>query len=159
MGLALLGIAVAILVPVLIEYQKRPRLRISHARDAHRPSPDAFRIVHVRVVNMPITGIFARWLVRNVATGCRVSIELRSTSSGDTRPAFAGKWSLKPEPIQYLPVGGSLQGAFDPARWPEGLVHDLPPGAYGEMVAVAIKHEGDIPRHTRLTLPPFIRIP
>jgi len=141
--LALLGIAVAIFVPLAIEYYKRPKLKIAHAADANRIEPTAFRIVHVRVANLPITGILRRWIVRSAATGCRVQIELRSTSDWAVRPAFAGKWSSRAEPIQYLPKDGLPVAAYDPGRWPEGLVLDVVPGGHGEVVAVAIKHEGD----------------
>jgi hypothetical protein len=138
------GILVAIGLPLLIEYQKRPLLRIECASDADRASPPpALRIVHIRVVNEPIKGVLGHWLLRNVATGCRVEIDMKTERGEQALPVFGGKWSSKPEPIQYLASGGTIQPAFDPARWPGGLVHDLPPNREGESVALAIKHDGD----------------
>lgn len=141
--LALVGIAVAIALPLTIEYLKRPGLRVERATDADRIAPSAFRIVHVKIVNEPIGGVFGRWLMRNVATGCRVTISVQTENGVSALPAFNGKWSAKPEPIQYLPLGGGVQEAFDPAKWPGGLVYDLSPGLDGEPVAVAIKHDGE----------------
>jgi hypothetical protein len=76
-------IAAAIGIPLRIEYLKRPQLRIERANDLNsEPLGTMMRIVHIRVVNSPIEGRTGRWLLRNPADGCRVTITLRSRSDG-----------------------------------------------------------------------------
>jgi hypothetical protein len=59
-----------------------------------------------------------------------------------------GKWSAKPEPLQWLPVQtpdgshGIYQYA-DSEKMPDTLVYDVSPGRHGGVVAVALKRDGE----------------
>jgi hypothetical protein len=152
LGLGLLGIALAIFIPLRVEYERRPRLRIERGEDLNATnlpySMPSYRIVHVKVYNEPISGWPARWLLRNTATGCHVKLRLRSRSDGSATPWWRGKWSARPEPIQTLTVTlrdgrEILQQFWDPQKEPAMFTYDLPSGEDGEGVAVAIKHDGD----------------
>jgi hypothetical protein len=143
-GVAVLGVLCAIAIPIMIEAKKRPTLRIERADDANaRNRTPRFRIVHVRVVNEPITGLFGRWLLRNVANGCKVNIVFQSRSDGKSIP-MQGRWSATPEPFTVVPLPtGRVDYAFDPTKIPQSLRFDLPPDSEGEVVAIAIKLDDD----------------
>jgi hypothetical protein len=150
LGLALLGIGLAVAIPLAVEFQRRPRLRVDVGHNADHSDPDRpdWRIVHVQVFNDPIEGRFAKWLLRNTASGCHVHLRLRSVRTGRRTPEWRGKWSARPEPIQYFVVthANGTEGVhpfFDPQKEPAMYSYDLPAGEDGESVAVAIKHDGD----------------
>lgn len=53
----------------------------------------------------------------------------------------AGKWSAKPEPVQWLPVENedgsqSIKQFPDAEKLPDSLVYDISPGSRGGVVAV-----------------------
>ena len=138
------GIAAAIYIPLRIEFLKRPELRIEWAHDANSERFGVGqRIVHVKVVNLPIEGRLGRWLLRNPANGCRVTMTLRSRSDESEVGPFPAKWSAKPEPLQWLPHEGAIVQFIDPEKVPDGLVYDLPPGRAGSTLAVALKRNGE----------------
>jgi hypothetical protein len=147
--LGLFGIAAAIYIPLKIEALKRPKLRIEWAADANNSGMfgGPTRITHVAVVNEPIEGWPGRWLLRNPASGCQVKLTYRSRSDEETL-SISGKWSAKPEPLQWLPVqkpDGS-QGIYqyaDTEKLPDMLVYDVSPGRRGGVVAVALKRDGE----------------
>ena len=147
--LGLAGIAAAIYIPLKIEALKWPRLRIEWAADANNPAMfgGPTRIAHVKVINEPIGGRLGKWLLRNPATGCQVKLTYRSRSDEKTL-STPGKWSAKPEPVQWLPTqnpDGSL-GIYqypDTEKMPDTLVYDLSPGSSGATVAVALKRDGE----------------
>jgi hypothetical protein len=140
-----LGIAAAIYIPLKIEALKRPKLRIEWAADANNPSMfgGPTRIAHIAVINEPIEGWLGKWLLRNPATGCQVKLSYRSRS--DEKGLWtAGKWSAKPEPLQWLPVQNedgtqSINQFPDTEKLPDMLVYDISPGRRGGVVAVALK--------------------
>lgn len=140
-GLGFVGVALALLVPGYVEWSRRPCLRIEGADDANSPDP-YWRIVHIRVINEPLSGWRARILLRNSAAGCRVTLEFKSKSDGKTVKA-RGKWSAQPEPLAIIAHGDSLGRVFDPEKIPQGLTLDLSATAEGETVAVAIKHNNE----------------
>jgi hypothetical protein len=143
-GLGLLGVILALAVPIGIELARRPVLRIERADDANSPDP-CWRIVHVRVINEPLRGWRGRFLLRNSASGCRVAMEFRSLSDGKSLPA-RGKWSANAEPLMIIPDDddpGRFRQAFDLSKIPQTLTLDVSPSADGEPVAIAIKHNGD----------------
>ena len=138
--LGLIAVLVAIAVPLLVEKKKRPRLLIERADDAN--SPLGFRIVHIKVINQPLTGRLARWLVPNEATSCRVDISFRSLSDGQVTN-IAGRWSGTAEPFVIVPTPGGLVRTFDPSMVPETLRFSLAADAVGEALGIAIKQDGD----------------
>lgn len=149
MFLGLFGVAAAIYIPLKIEALKRPKLRIEWAADANNPSMygGPTRIAHVKVVNEPIEGWLGRRLLRNAATGCTVQLTYRSRSD-EKSLSTSGKWSAKPEPLQWLPVQNpdgtqSINQFADTARLPDMLVYDVSRGHRGGVVAVGLKRDGD----------------
>jgi hypothetical protein len=140
-ALGLVAVALAVAVPLSVEWARRPCLRIERGSDAnHDPY---WRIVHVHVFNEPLRGRLAKYLLRNPAAGCRVTMEFVSRSDG-SRVSARGKWSARSEPFAIVPVGPAKLGQlFDPERLPQTMTLDVSPSAAGEPVAVAIKHNGD----------------
>jgi hypothetical protein len=147
--LGLLGIAAAIYIPLKIEALKRPKLRIEWAADANNPGMygGPARIAHIAVINEPIDGWLGKWLLRNPATGCQVTLSYRSRS--DEKGFWtAGKWSAKPEPLIWLPVENddgtqSINQFADSTKLPDMLIYDISPGHRGGVVAVALKRDGE----------------
>ena len=139
--LGLIGIAAAILVPLGIERFKRPVLGIDRSDDLNYTPPGMppRRMVHIRVRNEPITGWPARLLLRNVATGCRVSVRFTSRSDGVSLH-IDGRWSAAPEPLRWETAAGGT--VFAAELVPSGFRLDVQPGA-DEVVAVALKDDGD----------------
>jgi hypothetical protein len=147
--LGLLGIAAAIYIPLKIEALKRPSLRIKWAADANNPGMfgGPTRIAHIAVINQPIEGWLGKWLLRNPATGCQVKLTYRSRSDEKTF-STPGKWSAKPEPLQWLPVQNAdgsqaIVQYADTEKLPDMLVYDISPGRRGGVVAVALKRDGE----------------
>jgi hypothetical protein len=139
-GLGFLAVVLALVVPGYVEWSRRPRLRIEPGSDVDRER--YWRIVHVHVVNEPLGGRLAKYLLRNPATGCQVTMEFAGRSSG-SRVTARGKWSARSEPLAIVPAGRvTLKQVFDPERFPQTLTLDVSPSTVGEPVAVAIKHHG-----------------
>ncbi len=133
--ISFLAVIVAVVLPLLIERAKWPELRLGRADDANaRHLSPVARFVHVRVTNQPLRGLRARWLQRNTANACKVEITFRSKSSGDVI-SMPGRWSATPQPLTL--------GIFDNEKLPQSLRFDLPPDEQGEVVAVAIKRDGN----------------
>ena len=159
--LGLIGIAVAIGVPLFVEWSRRPALRIERGDDVneHRANP-AWRLLHVRIVNQPLHGWRSHWLLRNPATSCRVAVLFKSCSDGQ-EIHMPGRWTASPEPrsliggppevpMEYYnldPVRAgepSIGMPFDPTKVPGTLRLDLSADADGEPVPVAIKFKGEV---------------
>lgn len=147
--LGLFGIAAAIYIPLKIEALKRPKLSIQWAADVNNAGMfgGPTRIAHIAVVNEPIEGWLGKWLLRNPASGCQVKLSYRSRSD-EKGPWTAGKWSAKPEPVQWLPVQSedgtqSINQFPDTEKLPDMLVYDVSPGRRGGVVAVALKRDGE----------------
>ena len=106
-GLGFVGVVLALGVPAFVEWSRRPRLRIESAADANSPDP-YWRIVHIRVINEPLSGWRSHIFLRNSAAGCRVSMEFKSKSAGKTVEA-RGKWSAQPEPLAIIGQGDAIR--------------------------------------------------
>lgn len=129
------------MIPLWIEWRKRPELSVEIGANADRQDP-RWRIVHARVVNAPIPGRLGRYLLRNDATGCEARVELRSRAGGPLID-IAGKWSSTPEPIQTLAIGNRPAEFYDPQKLPAALACSIPPTETGQAIAIAIKHGGE----------------
>ena len=136
--LGIVGILLAIAIPLHIEYSRRPSLSIDRADDLNWDG-GARRIVHIKVVNAPLTGFKAKWLLRNDATGCRVELIFRSKSDRSEKEV-PGRWSGAPEPLAPTPDGRFV---FDATKTPQSFTFDVPPGPGGEILGIAIKDDGD----------------
>jgi hypothetical protein len=157
--LAVIGILLALGVPLFVEWSRRPKLMVERGDDANQRDVDPpWRIVHVKIANLPLRGLLGRWLLRNPATACRVAITFKSTSDG-SEVQMAGRWSGSPEPLSLVPLPPrvpiayakvhpqagipDIQWYFDHTKLPETLRTDLSADFDGEVVAVAIKRKGD----------------
>lgn len=140
------GILVAIGIPLEIERRKRPVLTIERSDDLNAPGPDAFRLVHLRVTNQPLTGRLGMLLLRNSATGCRVDVVFKSRSDG-METHIPGRWSGMPEPLElHVVQSGSstaLVRTYRQEAVPATLVVDLSPDAAGHNLGIAIKRDGN----------------
>jgi hypothetical protein len=115
-GLGIVGVVLARAVPAFVEWSRRPCLRIEKADDANSLDPYG-RIVHIRVVNEPLSGRLSRVLLRNSAAGCRVPMTFTSKSDGKTVDA-RGKWSAQPEPLAIIGYGEQVGRVYDPEKIP-----------------------------------------
>lgn len=128
----------AILLAVGMERLKRPRLAI-HASTWARSGAVAWTFATVRIVNRPLSKAFSWILVRQIAAGCRVTIEYRALGQQAlVLPQIQGRWSSRPEPWIIQPSSGQIHVAYDPAKATESTRLDLAPSDDGEEVAVAI---------------------
>jgi hypothetical protein len=141
------GAGFAVYIPIWVEYSRRPVLVVERAGDLNiqkRTPPQ--RLVHLRVVNRPLSGWRGEYLLRSVAAGCTVQITLISRSDG-SRVSFAGRWSGHPEPWTYVPIT-STHGStgvvrlFDETKIAQTRVIDVSPGIAGQTAAIAIKTDG-----------------
>lgn len=142
LAIALLGAGVAVFIPLAVEYARRPVLEVVLADDLNIEDREPKqRIVHVRVVNYPLSGWRGRWLLRNVANGCRVKVRFISRSDG-SRVDFNGRWSGNSEPFTPVPVQGGVARVPDPTKVPQTRLIDVSPSEEGQVVGIAIKtHE------------------
>jgi hypothetical protein len=158
--LGLIGISVAIGIPLGVEWCRRPKLRIDRADDVNqRGAESAWRLVHIKMVNVPLRGLLSRFLLRNPATSCRVTVTFKSRSDGK-QIEMSGRWTASPEPRSL--IGGppevpmedykldpiragmpSIGMPFDPTKVPQTLRFDLSADAEGEPIPIAIKFNGD----------------
>ena len=146
--MALAGVVVsiiAIMLVILVEWLKRPRLDIKPAVwQAPGPVPHAF--ASVRVYNRPLPGLISSVLMRATAQGCEVTLEF-CDQAGRTRvlPIVPARWSSQPEPLRSVTVidpktgGQSNVLQFEPALVPESRRLNIPPGNDGHEVAVALQ--------------------
>jgi hypothetical protein len=155
------AIALAIIVPLAIEWLKHPRLEIR--RMAWRASaPVDWTFAAVRVYNRPLGRPWRWFLVRQSAEGCEVTLEFRRLGEKSLAiPAVGARWSSRPEPLRSQPISRSvsvrgagstgssvarLQGPtlvtfvpqFDLALVPDTRRMDVAPNEHGEEIAVAI---------------------
>ena len=155
--LGIVAVIVAVAVPVYVEWKRRPRLLVVHAPelevwfggDGKADLRPRTQMVHVRVVNEPMIGFPAKWLLTHYAVACEVQMRFLSEGS-EFFPSVAGRWSGTPQPIQtdwhVVPFeDGSQQfvstSGFNQEAVPPTLRYDLPPHPDGQVVAVALKVE------------------
>lgn len=173
-----IAIYVAIAVPIRIERHRRPVLSIAPGEPLTIPIVPSGQVVlvHISVKNEPIkrsesTLLFRKidtWLLRSVATGCRVTLTFEELGTGK-RPVqdLIARWSGAPEPLAISrDAAGNTVATYDPTKTPQAERFDLSPDDDGETLAVAIKHDGDSSAYAFssgsyqatskwLTIPPF----
>ncbi len=106
----LLGALLSIIITIIIEVQRKPKLRtrISEPVDAKyvdHPAQSA-RFLGIIVNNRPLPPIF-RWLARNTALQTQALITFFHL---DGQPVFSspmvGRWSGSPEPVSPISIAG-----------------------------------------------------
>jgi hypothetical protein len=139
---SVVGILVAIGIPLEIERRKRPALKIERSDDLNVLGDNPFRIVHLRVTNQPLGGRLGKLLLRNSATGCRVDVTFKSRSDG-RETHIAGRWSAHAQPLERHALrSGELAEIFHPEAVPPTLILDLSPDPAGQTLGIAIKRAG-----------------
>src|SRR6266568_3898941 len=116
--LAIIGIVLAIVVPVVValwvEARKRAHLEIAPSA-WQAPNFVMWTFATVRVRNKPLPPRLSRFLSREEAHGCVVEIDYYNWDSGSRLfPTIRGRWSSAPEPL---------------GRVPSSLIAELPPGS------------------------------
>ena len=151
-AIGLLALVVAIALPLVLEWLRKPRLEVKAERwNPSGPAPWSFAVVHVR--NKPL----APWvpLARMTAEACRATIEFRKGEERDLAiPEIDARWSARPEPIKRdlvdppadvaddAPAGAKLViEQYDPEAVPSTLILDLPASNRWEEIAIAIIHQ------------------
>lgn len=158
MDFAVLVALLAILITLLLEILRRPKLRIEIAAPQNLddpPGPAArpkVRWVHLRVINKVPPPLFRKIIHRFVAAQCWVELTFRDPAMG--LPLFdpiIARWDRRPQPVfkqiiedpnspgQYITVD-----AFNDHLLPEGERIDITSNPKGETLAPAIKHEGQL---------------
>ncbi len=158
--IALILAAIAVALPFLIEWLKRPRLEAKVEGHWLGRTPTPWTFAHVWIRNRPLPPIIRGVLVRESATACTATVEF---SKGGERvlPEIPARWSSRPEPtkveLEPLTEGPAASAAgtgaavmagtpevhqnvivrYEPSMVPQSLTNDLAPGRWEE-VAVAI---------------------
>ena len=134
--------AAALVVMLLVEWLKRPRLEIAPARwQAAGPVPWTFAAVEVK--NRPLFPLLRSFLVRDSAQSCEVTLEFREPGKRQLAiPSVPARWSAQPEPLRSVPVQGPSGTTFavqyDPSLVPQSLRLDVPAGDTGREIGVAV---------------------
>jgi hypothetical protein len=141
--LAILGIILAMAIPVLFEQWKKPDLDIIAMNEEGRGAAQ-YKFVHLRVVNKPHK--IVQFIERNYANEARANITFIDKSSGNELFSMPCKWSGKPEPVEliYSPQAGGNIYVLDVTKISEAESTNIAPGKDGEVLDVAIKHNGEI---------------
>src|SRR6476620_11818174 len=97
-ALGIAALAVAIVLPLGLEWLRKPRLEIKAERwNPSGPTAWSFAVVHVR--NKPLPAWMP--LARTAADGCRATLEFRRGEEHDLAiPEIDARWSARPEPIK-----------------------------------------------------------
>jgi hypothetical protein len=144
---SVISVVVAVAVPLLIEYVRRPILYLE--LDDEPVVSDQWCIVHVRVMNLAmaergrVARFLGRWLTALPAHGCSVQIYMNGP---DGLLMFEGKWTSRHEPISTDLIwdGSQLQriDRYDPQKLPGIHEVTLQPGDVGDLIAIAIRERG-----------------
>lgn len=140
-GIGLAALVLAVLVPVTIEWLKRPQLQIEPSPWAPQ-GPVGWTFAAVRVRNEPLPTVFRWLLIREVAQGCVVSIDFFKWDSKErVVQTVTGRWSSHPEPLRAIPsnppqpLAASGTATTSPTYAPFSLSFD----------STLVKREQDIP--------------
>lgn len=153
------ALVAAFVVPISIEWLKRPRLEIVPSPWL-AAGPVVWTFATVRIRNKPLRGPFRKTLSRDAAQGCTVLVGWFGWASGErVMPPVPGRWSSHPEPLRSVPSPPA-----DPAAYSGGTAilnpnyrpftevydptlvrreHDVAASEGGEEVAVAILLAGE----------------
>lgn len=112
-----LGALVAALITIVVEYLRRPQLKLSVEQPIDQPQPrfgaQHWRAVRVNVRNESLP-CFAKWMLRAPALQCRATITLHHLHDGHMvfNRTMDARWPGSPEPVPItgvFPDGSSFQ--------------------------------------------------
>jgi len=125
------GAIVAIVIAILIENLRKPRLQLRLAPPTdityvNHPAQNV-RFLGLEVVNMPLP-LLARWMSRNSAIQCHANISFHHLDGQNVfGRAMAGRWSGSPEPLPFsVRLGNQVMIISDPSRLTTRI--DIPSG-------------------------------
>jgi hypothetical protein len=139
-----LGAVVAILLTILVENTRKPKLKIAldspidvPYQGQARPAQQA-RYVRLNLINEPLPR-WTRWMSRNVALQCHGSITFHRLDGQDVfGRAMAIRWSGSREPVlPFIAIGSRQFPIFDLERLTPQLNRDVSPGEHETLDVVA----------------------
>jgi hypothetical protein len=127
-----LGAVVAILITILVENLRKPRLQLSidspptDVSYQNHPAQHA-RFLAVRLANRPLPR-WARWMSRNTALQCHGEITFHHLDGQNVfGRAMTGRWSGSPEPVTInFRIDKHFVSFSDPSKLTSTV--DVPPG-------------------------------
>jgi hypothetical protein len=139
-GSAFIAIAVAIFVPLFIEWKRRPVFSLAVGHQPFGPGPEKFKFLHIKVINKPLKN---RFLLRNTATGCKVSMTFDELGY-ENQPVKEepARWSAAPEPVSVVATGPGVDLVYDSTKVPFSYKLDVSPDNSGEFLGIVVKYEG-----------------
>lgn len=140
--LGILGVLLAIFIPVIFEQWKKPNLDII-AIDERGSGTAPYKFAHVKVVNKPHKII--RFIQRNYVNDATAKIIFIDKHTGQELFTMPCKWTGKPEPLEpvYDPQKRIFGYVFDTTKIPDAQSINIAPGEEGEALDVAIKRNGE----------------
>ena len=141
------GAIIAILIPIFIEFLRRPRLQltIGPVKDQKYDSRPAERkrALRLKVENLPLPE-WAGWMSRNPALQCGGYITFHHLDGQKVfRRSMIIRWTESPEPIPIIfHIDGKKGYIVDPARITLEQRKDVFPGK-SEIIDVACRYDKD----------------
>jgi hypothetical protein len=143
------GAIVAIIVTVVVEVLRRPKLRMTIVPGERVPqyplnsTARTGHYLHIDLVNEPLPGLF-RWLARDAALQCRGTITFHNLDGGQFFAApMPVRFARSPEPIPLqIRFSGGAGVLVDPQRMSLESRFDLYPGE-ATPFDVAVKFDSD----------------
>ncbi len=142
-----LGAVVAILITILVENLRKPKLqlRLDPPTDVkytpqERPANEA-RYLGLALVNMPLPR-WARWMSRSTALQCHGEITFHHLDGQNVfGRSMAGRWSRSPEPVAItFKIDQHMVLVSDPSRLTN--IIDIPPGE-SEHINIAARFDNE----------------
>jgi hypothetical protein len=143
----ILGAVVAILITILVENLRKPKLQlvIDPPNDVEykeqRPAKNA-RFLTLELVNTPLP-IWARWMSRNTALQCHGEVTFHHLDGQNVfGRAMTGRWSYSPEPapISFRIDNKKIISFYDPSRLTTRI--DISPGETNH-INIAARFDAD----------------
>lgn len=151
MALAIVAIVLAVaalILPFVIERKRRPKLRIEIGEWKPEQQVD-WEFAPIRIINVPLSGVWGQLLTRQSAEGCIVSFTIRTAGQKKALVSdLPGRWSGTPEPYRtdtQLDQGGRLVtiDIFDHTLVPESFRFNIPSTGVAEEVSLVVSRDGE----------------
>jgi hypothetical protein len=137
-----LGALSSLCIVILVEWMRKPRLRLEIAANRDQVYPNGYpagrvRFLEVTLRNSPLP-CWLRWMSRSPASGCRASIDFLTLESDAVfSRSMAARWSASPQPVPLQFRLGELTAVIqDPNRFNLTSEIDVPAGEAESMGVV-----------------------